>query len=63
MMVEKHDEVVTGAGSGWPPAKMRASASAQTLASWLAMWPALGWVVALASPRMWIFDAPATVLE
>ena len=34
---------------GWPP-KPRTSASAQTLASWLAMWPAWGGVVALASP-------------
>ena len=50
VMVEKHAELVTGAGSGAPPAKMRDSASAQTFASWLAMWPAFGCVVALESP-------------
>ena len=32
-------------------------ASAQTLASWLAICPALGWVVALASPITWIRGA------
>ena len=61
VMVEKQAEFVTGAWSGTPPAKIRVSASAQTLASWLAMCPALGCVVALESPRTWTLGA--TVLE
>ena len=57
VMVEKQAELVTGAGSGEPPDRMRLIASAHTLASWLAIWPALGWVVALADMP---FIAPAS---
>ena len=61
-MVEKQAELVTGAGSGEPPVRIRLIASAQTLASWLAMCPAFGWVVALESPMMWTLPALDTVL-